>query len=342
MKILSWSNTYKNTITSLVLGFIIFSLALPAFAANYTVSPLLIDHTVEQRSILTETITIKNFEKHRNMRVYASVHEVSLGEGGEIKEFTPPSMSDNTNSVTSWIEIKRGRLQIPPGEELEVPMTIRINPNAKPGEYHAFIGFGDGSNRTIAEKKTMNGTAPGVIVRISLDEKRNVFLKLKQFTVDRFVSDTEEEAVSYIVTNPGEDPISPAGEIIFYDNRGVEVGAVPVNEEGHIVKPGEQYEFKSTLPEDTGFGKRKAFLSLEYGKDQTASIHDTTFFYVVPIKQLLIIFVVVLTLAVTITLLINRRVTREIDDHHNDLPVFIREGVHTADEADHDVNLKQK
>ncbi|MCA9365730.1 hypothetical protein KC723_02450 [Candidatus Kaiserbacteria bacterium] len=340
MKILSWSQTVNKIIASFVFILTIFWLATPAIAANYTVSPLLIDHTVEKRTILSETITIKNFEKHQNIRVYASVHEVTLGEGGEIKEFTPPSMSDNTNSVTSWIEINRGRLQIEPGGELKIPMTIRINPKAQPGEYHAFVGFGNGSNRTIAEKKTMDGIAPGVIIRISLDEKKNVFLKLKQFTVDRFITDVSKGGVSYTVTNPGEEAISPSGEIIFYDNRGVEVGAMPVNDSGHVINPGEEYEFTSALPEHAGFGKRKAFLSLEYGTNQLASIHDTAFFYIVPYKQLIIIFLVVLFIAITITLLINRRLTREIDIHSDDLPLYVRDGIH-KDEADHDVNLKK-
>ena len=251
-------------------------------------------------------------------------------------------MSDNTTSVTSWIEITRARIELAPGESRDIPITIKINPNAKSGNYHAFIGFGTGKNRHVAEEQVFAGTAEGVIVKISLDEKRNDFLRLAKFFVNRFVTGNDNQAISYEITNPSDKPITPSGEVIFYDSRGNEVGATPVNPDRSSIEPGETATFEDTVPMPDSFGRHKAFLSVEYGENQLASIQDTTFFYVVPIKQLIIIFVVVLAIAILLTLYISRRYGDDDEydpDEGEEVLMFDRRG-ERSDDKDHDVNLK--
>jgi len=83
----------------------IFSLTLflftaaPALAENISVSPMFIDYVTEARDIKQEVIKIKN-HGGSPVRMYASVHEISLGSDGEIKEFVTPAMTDRTTSVT--------------------------------------------------------------------------------------------------------------------------------------------------------------------------------------------------------------------------------------------------
>lgn len=325
----------------------VFFFASTAEAARMTVAPLLIDHTVEQREVITETVTVTNLESNRMITVYASPHEIELGENGEIKTFVDPSMTDRTDTVTSWLEITRAKTKIMPGESVDIPLTIRINPNAKPGKYHAFIGFADAPTYDGAVKQVMTGTAPGVVVRISLDEDRNVFLRLGRFVVDRFVTDKEKEVVHFAIENPGEDPVIPEGEVIFYDSRGNEVGSLPVNETRASVAPGEQYEFSSAVPIANGYGRHKAFLALEYinGDAQTASLHDTTFFYIVPLELLITIFAAVLIFSVAIALIVfYRGQTDGFDDGDgsDDVPMFLRMNKVDHNELEHDINLRQR
>lgn len=332
----------RFTHVKLLLCGLLCAVAFPTYAANYVVTPMLIDHTVEERQVLTETIKITNTGP-QPIRVYPSVHEVEVGEGGEINAFVPGSMSDRKTSVTSWLEISRKRNVIGPGETVEVPLTIRINPQAKPGEYHAVVGFGNGQNLDTAEQQVLAGTAPAVIIRISLDEKRNIFLKLRGFVVDRIVKDTEAEAVSYRIENAGEEPVVPGGEIIFYNARGLEVGSTPVNPDLKEISPGDVMEFTEPVPVAEGFGKHKAFLDIAYisGEKQIAALHDTAFFYIVPIRALLIIFVSVLVLAVLVTWLLYRRYDDydDDDDDSDEVPMFVRKGV-TRDGHETDVDLK--
>lgn len=313
-----------------------------SFAANYSVAPILIDHTLEGRSILSETVKITNNE-NRILRLYAAVNEITVGTGGEIQTFVPPSMSDNTVSVTSWIEISRARLELRPGETRELPMTIKINPNAKPGSYHAYVGFGDGRNRGEAEAKIRNGQAEGVIVKISLDEERNDFLRLANFVVQRFVTEEGNGGVTFDIQNPTDKDIIPAGEVIFYDSRGREVAALPVNPDHTAVPAGETVSFEDSVPiPESSVGRHKAYLSVEYGENQLASVQDTTFFYIVPIKQLVILFVIVLLVAVSVTFFIHRRYSGDDVDEEEEFAVamFDRRGAE-SESKDHDVDLRK-
>lgn len=311
----------------------------PVLAADYSVSPLLIENTVEPRDMSEETVKITN-TSNRKLRIFPTVNQITLGEGGEIKTFVPPSMSDNTTSITSWISVTRGRVEINPGETIKIPVTITVNPNAVAGEYHAFIGFAEGSDRDEAEVQVKNGRALGVIVRLSLVEKRSEYLRLNRFVIDRFVTNHAEATVSYELENVGGLPITPTGEIIFYDSRGVEIAAMNVNEDKKSIQANNTEKFSQTLPDVGTIGRRKALLNIEYGTSLRANLYDTTYFNVVPLLPLLIAFGLLLLLSVLLVLYYHKRTQRSPDIEHEDVSVYVRQGTSNR-EYDHDINLKK-
>jgi hypothetical protein len=313
-------------------------------ASRFTVAPLLIDHTTEGRDIITDTITLKNLED-RNTRVYASVHEIMLGEGDQIKEFVPASMSDGKTSITSWIEISRARIELPPLGEYELPLTVRIHPNTEPGTYHAFIGFASGANRDEIEKTILSGLGSGVLLKITIDDKRRELLQVISYTTDRLVVRPDgTNELNYSLQNNGDLPLTPKGEVIIYNNRGAEVATVPINSSGQSIAPGEVHDFTEPLPFLSRLGKHKAYLAIEYGTKQTASVFDTTYYYSVPWYYVLGIFVF-LTLVFMVFVLLLRRFMKHGANHGSDgvhdVPLFVRE-VKDHDEYDHDINLKNK
>jgi hypothetical protein len=320
---------------------LLFSLPMFAQASNYSVSPLVVDREVEKRDILVETITITNNDAHM-IRIYPTVNEIALDEGGAIKTFVEPSMTaDKTSAVTTWLEISRARLEIAPGEKKEIELTIRVNPDVAAGEYHAFVGFPEGSNRGEAEAKVYAGNAQGTVVRIGVDKVQNQFLRLARFSVEKFIKQASEGAVTYALDNPGEDPVIPQGEIIFYDNNGNEVSSVPINPDKTVIEGKKKMDFTSMVPEDLKMGKYKAFLSVEYGDHQTASVHDTAFFYVLPLWNVVIIFVVVLIAALALALYVHRKYDLggpEVDA--DDVALYIREG--RSESKEHDIDLSKK
>lgn len=309
--------------------------------ANYTVSPLIIDLDLEKRDILTETITLTNNDS-RVVRIYPTVNEITLGDTGAVQEFVEPSMiEDAKGSITSWLEISRARIELAPGESREIELSIKMHPETTAGEYHAMVSFPEGSNRPTAEAKVQTSQVPSTIVRIGVEQEQNQFLRLVRFSVERFIKATTEGQIAYVLHNPGDASVIPGGEVIIYDNNGAEVTAIPLNEEGSVLEPNAETQFDSQIPDGLKMGKYKAFLSVEYGDHQKASVHDTAFFYVLPIKMIIIIFIVVLSISVLVALYVHKRYDMDDEDDGSGdrVAVYLRKGV--SEGKDHDIDLKK-
>ncbi len=325
--------------------FLLFLLLVPysVFGAEYVISPPVIELKVEPRDIREETIKITNTGT-TPLRIFPTVNPVVLGSDGQIASFETPSMSDQTTSVTSWLALSRARIELAPGETKKIPLGITVNPNAAPGDYYAFIGFGDGDKRDDVEAAVLTGSVPGTIVRLSLADTSTEYLRLHAFTIDRFVRSGGDVGVTYELENIGDVPVVPTGEVILYDVRGREVGAVPINTAAETLAPGARVSFTGTAPDTGAFGRHKAFLSIEYGEKQRANLYDTTFFTVVPIKLLITAFVLLLLLSLALTLLHIRRQRALGGNHQHDdesVAMYIRTG-ELSNKKDHDIILTKK
>lgn len=312
-----------------------------ASASNITIRPFLIDETVDPRGLAERTITISSSYPKRKAIVYATVNEITLDAAGEIKQFVSPVMTDRTNTVTSWIEITRARIEVMPGETVEVPLTIRTHPDAEPGEYHVFLGFVEAANRPKAESVAMAGDADGVIVKVTIADDREDSMRISSFTVDRFVTGNKEHLINVALENVGDLPSAPSGEIIFYDSRGIEVTSIPVNNDGVVVEPGESVTLSEVVPLSNELGRFKANINLKYGERQQASLYDTAHFYALPLQALILIFVLVLLIAITVALLIRRAFSAEEETHDDfhEVTMYVRDG-HDPQPKDHDIDLK--
>jgi len=326
-------------LTLILLG----QLALPissVIASGIDIRPFLIDEEMSPRESKTQTITLQNNYPTRKAVLYATVNEISIDALGEIKEFVTPVMSDRTDTVTSWLEISRGRIEILPGESTEVPLTIRIHPFAKPGVYHAFIGLVEASKRNVAEAIAMNGDANGVIVKIVIADQRKDSMRISQFLIDRFVTGEDSKVVSVEVENLGDLPSAPTGEIIFYDSRGVEVQNVQLSATEQI-NPGETAIITTTVPLESTLGRFKANVALSYGENQKASLYDTTYFYMMPWNILLMLIAAITVVSLLITLLLRRLLYRQHEYEDGDeVVMYIKDG-HEPQPKDHDIDLKK-
>lgn len=330
----------KNTVVVVTLMLLISPVTIFA-APQYTVAPFVIDKEVRKRDILTDTIVVRNVGT-QSVSLFPIVNAISLGIDGGIEEFVSASMSDRTNTVTSWIEISRKTISLVQGESREIPVTFRINPNAEPGVYHAYIAFAHGGNITEAEAAVRNGGGQGVIINITVEDERNEVLRLSKFLIDRFIFNPGVDDIQYTVDNPGDTDITPQGDIILYNNRGEEVGAVEVNPERRTVKPGESAVFNAGMPTASLLGKYKAFLTLEYGTKQHASVNDTAFFFVFPWKKLSVVFGIFAVIALLISLWVHKRYLAHDEESEEDadhVPLSIKEV--PSEPKSHDIDMKQ-
>lgn len=327
-----------------LLPVLIFTLLIsPAivFASEISIRPFLIDSTLVPREAATETIILTNDYSARTAVLYATVNEISVGTDGEIKDFMSPVTTDRTNTVTSWINISRGRIEVPAGETYEIPLVIKIHPYAEPGVYHVFIGFVETKKRAAAEAIALAGDADGVLVKVTVTDERTDSMRISSMVVDQFVTDISEQQVAITIENSGEYESAPSGEIIFYDNRGFEVAALPINTERESVLPADSKTFITNIPVESGLGKYKANVNLLYGENQQASLYDTVGFYMLPLYYIYI-GIGLLSLLLLVLFLLMRRgsVIGFSDESGDDVTVFIRDG-HDPKPKHHDIDLSK-
>ncbi len=276
-------------------------LAQPAFAAELEVTPVVIDDKAKARDILKRSITVRNTTE-RKLNLFPSVNDVDAREGKE--EFVSAQNADErADSLANWIELSRGVVELNPGEEKTLPFVVRITANAVPGTYHAAIAFGEGGDRGSAEAST-----PLSIVAINLEVQEDIkeFMQLKAFKTDSLFFSGDDVLFNYQLENIGNQDLKPKGEIRIYDRKGTEVASVDVNADGKEVPPSQISQLASVWSAAQGFGRYKAYLNVDYGSSQTASVQDTVFFWIVPWQQLLGLIIASLV-AIVVLALYSRR-----------------------------------
>jgi hypothetical protein len=321
------------------IAFLLLLLPSSSLAADFRISPLLIDVEAEARDIISKDITLTN-ESESKLVLYATVNEVAVDTTGEVKEFISPSMDDRTTAITSWIEITRGRIELEPKETKTIPLALRINPYAKAGVYNAFVGFVQTSKRPDAERVALLGDADGVIIKATLGSKSSDLLRIDAFLIDRFILNDTQRMITINVKNEGDTDVIPTGEIIFYNSRGEEVASAVVNNQSETVVAGETKQLTLAVPFHSELGRFKANVRLNYGADQKALVFDTTQFFMIPPFLAIAIVIGIIVFSVLVTYLIRRAFYDELHEEEdgNSLPLYVRNN-RDHEEKDHDITI---
>ena len=249
--------------------------------------PAVIDEKAKTRDILNESITLENTSIHKIV-LFPSINDIQI-ENGEQRFSGALSGSSTAASLAAWIELSRATIEINAGEKKSVPFLVRVDPKAAPGSYHVVVSFAEGGTREEAEKQP-----PLASVTVNVDVQADIkeILQLNAFTTGSVYLSGDDVLFNYRLENIGNQSLSPHGDIRIYNRKGVEVASVDVNKEGKPVSPDQKAQLASVWEGAQGFGQYKALLNVYYGQSQVASVQDTVFFWIIPWKQLLIMFIV--------------------------------------------------
>lgn len=299
-----------------------------AKADSIVLSPVIIDDKARARDILKHSITLVNNADYK-LNLYTFVNNILSEEGKQ--EFSDPSKADQTSSLANWIAIRRGSIQLNPGEKKKINFEISVNLRAKAGIYHAAIAFVEGATRYEAETK-LNG-ASSVTVNLEVVNKVTERLNIKKFAPGRTFFSGFPVSFSYEFENIGDSPETPSGEIRIYNRSGEELTALKINENGLAVEPGTILKLANFWPGvqndafnakvasirqgSGGFGRYKAILVLEYGDNHSKVVQDTVFFWIMPWLEILIIFTISAFLIIALTYLIHRRYLKYDEESAN-------------------------
>ncbi|MCU0679312.1 MAG: DUF916 domain-containing protein [Planctomycetes bacterium] len=260
--------------------FIFFSLAVSAQEeTGVVISPHIIDETVQARDILDYEVTVRN-NTDRKVSIYPVVNDISATAGAQ--EFINPNLLDKTVSLARWIEFPRGVIELWPGEEKTVPLSIKVNLGALPGQRYAAITFPEGNNRPLAEENMRSTLYPQLLVNITVAENIVEKAQVSRFRAAKniFFRPPADFIVSFL--NSGNRAITPAGSVYVYNRRGEELEKLALNEAAKQIAPGESVDFSVVWADINGFGRFKARLEAEYGEADKRDLNDTVFFWVLP------------------------------------------------------------
>jgi hypothetical protein len=321
-----------------IASFFIVFVTLPfQVEASLSVSPPVIDYSGVPRDSVSGVITLTNTASNRRIRVFTFVNNVSLEEEGGREKFTVLRGPENADSVANWVSVTRQEIMLASGESRDIPFSVAIHKDAKPGKYHAFISFAEGSRRSEAEGNISRDRA--TLLSIEVKDNSEDILNLESFiTEKKFITDSSVEFL-VTLTNRGDTTLTPEGEIVIYNKSGKEIGVADFNTEGVSIEPEEENEFRVFWSGGFDWGKHRARLTASYGTgERRYLLNDTIFFSSIPIIPLVISFLVMLLIVIFISLYFHRRYERL---HHARATQFKRNSFGHDESDEHTINLRK-
>lgn len=247
------------------------------------VSPQIIEEKAKARDLLEYSVKIKNQGK-------TLYHFYTLVES-----------IDENKALTQWIEIFRGRTEIPAGQEKEIPFSIKIPPNAKPGKYFAQIVFAQGSTAPDAKNNALKFNMPKIVLSIDIEEEAVEKLQIKKFqTTNNFYFN---QTIRFILEleNIGNKEVSPKSSIHIYDKNGKEIETLKIKESSILPKESKKFEIEWRANQKVG--QFKAVVFGEYGQKDEKTFQDSLYFGIFS-WQILILFLLIFLILLFLTILI--------------------------------------
>ncbi len=307
-------NIFKKIFISLfsIFFFFLFSFASHA-QEGLVISPHIIDAKADPKDILEYKIKLKN-NLEKKLEVYAILNDLSKEEGAQEYNY---AKLNKESSLAKWISIKRGQIEINPGEEIEVPLKIKVNLNAKPGKYYASIAFASGGNKNEAEKNAKESNEERLLINLEVRDQSvekaqvNLFKTTKNIFIKRSVD------FKVLIQNVGNVPIVPQGFIRVYNKRGEEAGTIAFNANKEKIEAEKKKEFSVNWSDNKMTGKYKAKLDLNYGLKKDKELQDIYYFTVLPWQRLLFLIVLILIIIIVLTIVIFKKTYKHHAYHHD-------------------------
>lgn len=262
---------------------IVFSFAwayvpTPVFAV--TVGPAKIEYRADPGEIIGSTLVLIN-DSDGPQTLY-SAFEKFTEVGGE-KKFLPGEPTE----LAHWITLPKN-VMLGPGEQRQVPVTIKIPKNAPPGGHFAVIWWGTASPDA---KQVSIVTRAGILVFLRISGEVNESAELLKFSADRgkFFFGKMPENFVVLFKNNGNTYQKPKGEIFVKNIFGGKIVDFGVNEIDMILLPDTENTLRIAKKFEKApfaFGFYKADLSLRWG-EKPESAEKSVWFFVFPWKEAL-------------------------------------------------------
>lgn len=297
---------HKYTIIFLSLFLILIPQALFAEGLSLSVSPTLFEMSAVPQQAWNSSVKVIN-NNPQELTVYAHVVNFApQGEDGNGKFLPVFENFTEGKTLAEWITVSDEAYTIPKESSASIPVVVNIPEDAAPGGHYAaiMIGTKPPDSDTQFQVRTAQVVTSLFFVRVAGDVIENG--DVRTFRTSESFLDIPEVDFEIRFENKGNVHLQPQGEIVITNMWGKERGIVPINHQTHFgnVLPESVRQFNFTWKGEQSFtdiGRYKAILTLAYGQDKRQFSTQVTYFWIIPVKAVLI----VLGSFVTIVLLIS-------------------------------------
>lgn len=302
-------NNKSNRRAGVLFGtvFLLLTTTVTTFAQVETsqtlsVSPTLFQMTANPDQSWQSEIRIINVNDY-DLTVYPQVVNFApTGESG-LGDFVPVfSAETNGQTLAEWIKIVTEGIVIPRQQTVTLPFTVSVPNGAAPGGHYAaiLIGTKPAANKNSESLvQTAQFVSSLFFVRISGDVNESG--AVREFRTSKLLYQIPEVSFEVRFENTGNVHLQPQGDITITNMWGEERGAIPINQQTHFgnVLPDSirKFEFSWKGAESAlDIGRYKAVVTLGYGDEAKNFTTSTTYFWIVPYKQIGIILSVLIAL----------------------------------------------
>lgn len=266
-------------------------------AVTLSISPTLYDMTAEPGQSMKTTLKVVNVNPF-DLTIYAEVVNFEQrGESGEARFIPLIDGERDGSTMAEWFTVPTEPITIPREQSFEIPITVHFPENAAPGGHYAAILVGTKPIRNDNEQSKLQ-TAQMVtslfFARVAGDVVESG--SIREFTTTETLLGSPEATFTLRFENKGNVHLQPRGDIKITNMWGEERGVIPINQDANYGK---------VLPESTrnytfvwkgewsvaDIGRYSAVATLGYGDKDKQFSSAKTYFWVLPLKLLLGVFV---------------------------------------------------
>jgi hypothetical protein len=279
------SNIVKIILTAIICFCFFPPMNAPVYASEpqgVFVDPRVIDLEAEAGELIEKSVAVKN-----NNNRYAEVTPLVYGLTQNFLENTTDATStdDTARYLASWISVYRGVIRLSPGESVEKPLSIKVRNDAMVGTYYAYVIFSEGKNFSDPGTVSPPYSQTSLLIRLKIKKSIKEVAEIAGFRSYKNVYFKFPAEFGCLLKNIGNEPVDISGSLRIYNRRGEEIEKVDVDQKN--ILPEQSREIDQSWDPGSGFGKYKAKLVLEYGKNSKRDLQEIIYFWVLPLKFLI-------------------------------------------------------
>jgi hypothetical protein len=276
-----------------------------------TISPPLVEITVEAGQSVNQVIKITNPTK-KLMEIYPVVMNFGAkGEGGE-PTFYPASEEGAKFSLANWIKFSQSKIALTPEQVVEFNYQIQVPEKAEPGGHYGVVFFSTEPPKAKEDANQISiSSMVGCLILAKVPGAIVEKAALEEFSAKKFYFKPPVDIITRI-KNQGNIHFKPKGEITIKDLWGNKKGSLIVNESKGNVLPESIRKFENQWSSNqwTTIGKFSANLKLTYGESETP-LEGQISFWIIPWWLIILAGIILLIVIIIIIILWRRKKRRK-------------------------------